>query len=177
MTQPYAPTQPQPQPYQPQPYQPQPYQPQPGYYPPQPPPGYYQPQPAPGYYYPPQPQPQYYYPPQPQPTGEKEYPQLTASTVKGTVLGQAQAQFSAKLINNDGEPIVGQPITFALTDGQQFGIGVTDASGVAHLDSGSHILDPQLWAKALGSGYKVHFQGNKKYMPGDANGKIVPGIG
>lgn len=170
MTQPYAP-QPQPGPYgypQPQP-QPGPW----GYYPPQPQPGpygYYQPQPQPGPY-------GYYYPPQPQPDPEKEYPHLTAATVKGTVLGQAQAQISATLIDNDGQPIKGQPITFTVTDGRQIGTAVTDAAGVAHLDSGSNLLDPLLWVHAIGSGYEAHYQGSKKFMPANARGKIEPGIG
>ncbi|WP_338932166.1 hypothetical protein WEB32_23715 [Streptomyces netropsis] len=164
-----------------QPYAPPPQQP-PGYYPPQQPPGYYQPQP--GYYppqqgyYPPQPQPGYgyYYPPPPQPDVEKEYPQLTAATVKGTVLGQAQAQISAKLISNDGEPIKGQPITFTVSDNRQIGTAVTDATGVAHLDSGSNLLDPLLWFHAVSSGYEVHYQGSKKYMPANAHGKIEPAL-
>ncbi|MEU9119631.1 hypothetical protein AB0C96_07185 [Streptomyces sp. NPDC048506] len=166
--QPYAPPQSQPMPQGYYPPQPQPYYPPQGYYPPPPPP-YYPPQ----GYYPPQPQP--YYPPQHD--GEKEYPQLTAATVKGTVLGQAQAQISAKLIDSDGEPIKGVPITFTVGSGRQIGIGVTDATGVARLDSGSNLLDPLLWAQALGSGYEVQFQGNKKFMPALAHGKIEPGIG
>ncbi|MCF3102287.1 Ig-like domain-containing protein [Streptomyces roseoverticillatus] len=173
MTQPY-PSQPQPGPWG---YPPQP-PPGPGYYPPQPPPGpgYYPPQPPYGYYpYPPQPYP---YPPQPQPQADQEkgYPLLTAATVKGTVLGQAQAQISATLVDNDGEPIKGQPITFTVS-GRQIGMAVTDATGVAHLDSGSNLLDPLMWIHAVGSGYEVHYQGNKKYMPAAAHGKIEPGIG
>ncbi|MGW3209399.1 hypothetical protein [Streptomyces sp. NPDC001135] len=164
-TQPYAPPQP-PYPYPPQfqPYPPQPY--------PYPPQGQYP--------YPPQfqqyPQP-YPYPPQPNGGTDKEYPQLTAATVKGTVMGQAQAQISAKLIDSDGEPIKGVPITFTVGSGRQIGIGVTDATGVAHLDSGSNLLDPILWAQALGSGYEAQFQGNKKYMPALAHGKIEPSLG
>ncbi|ANP54888.1 hypothetical protein J2Z21_001450 [Streptomyces griseochromogenes] len=164
--QPYAP----PQPYQ---YPPQS---QPAWYPypPQSQPYPYPPQQA--YPYPPQFQP-YPYPPQTNGSTEKEYPQLTAATVKGTVMGQAQAQISAKLIDSDGEPIKGVPITFTVGAGRQIGIGVTDATGVAHLDSGSNLLDPLLWAQAIGSGYEVQFQGNKKYMPALAHGKIEPGIG
>ncbi|GHG53276.1 Ig-like domain-containing protein [Streptomyces griseocarneus] len=168
----------------------QPYMPpqQPGYYPPQPPQGY--PQPPQGYPYPPQGYPYPYppqgypypYPPQGYPypmpphDEEKEYPQLSAATVKGTVLGQAQAQISGTLINNDGEPIKGQPISFTVS-GRQIGTAVTDATGVAHLDSGSNLLDPLLWVHAIGSGYEVHYQGSKKYMPATAHGKIEPGIG
>ncbi|MEV5374668.1 MULTISPECIES: Ig-like domain-containing protein [Actinomycetes] len=112
----------------------------------------------------------------PQQTEEKEYPQLTAATVKGTVLGQAQAQISATLITNDGEPIKGQPVTFTVS-GRQIGMAVTDATGVAHLDSGSNLLDPLLWVHAVGSGYEAHYQGSKKYMPATAHGKIEPGLG
>ncbi|GHF44374.1 hypothetical protein GCM10010218_27130 [Streptomyces mashuensis] len=133
--------------------------------------------PPPGPYGFPQPGPYVYYPPQPQPDPEKEYPQLTASTVKGAVLGQAQAQISAKLIDSDGQPIKGQPITFTVSDSRQIGTPVTDATDVAHLDSGSNLLDPLLWAHALGSGYEAHFQGNKKFMPVSARGEIEPGIG
>lgn len=161
--------------------------PPPGYYPPQPPPGayypapgYYPPPPPPGYY-PPQPPPQpgggYYFPPQPQPNEEKTYPKLSAATVKGTVLGQAQAQMSATLLDGDGQPIPNQPISFTLANGRQFGTAVTDSTGVAVLDSGSNILDPVTWVNAIGSGYQVHYAGNKKYMPANAHGKIEPAIG
>ncbi|MEV4923359.1 hypothetical protein [Streptomyces roseoverticillatus] len=159
--------------------------PQPGYFPqpPQgyayPPQGYAYPYPSQAYPFPPQgygyPPPGYPYPMPPH-DEEKEYPQLTAATVKGTVLGQAQAQISATLISNDGEPIKGQPVSFTVS-GRQIGTAVTDATGVAHLDSGSNLLDPLLWVHAISSGYEAHYQGSKKYMPATAHGKIEPGIG
>ncbi|MGE7438689.1 Ig-like domain-containing protein [Kitasatospora sp. NPDC001175] len=169
MTQPIAPPQPQPYYYQPPQHQPQPYyyQPQPGYYY-QPQPGYFNP--THGYYNAPQPYP-------PQPNGEKEYPQLTADDIKGTVGGQAKGTLRATLLDADGTPIKGAPITFSMAGGGRvMGTVATGADGVAMLNSGSNILDPILWAQGLGSGYTAHFAGNKQYMPATASASINPAI-
>ncbi|MGA5130493.1 hypothetical protein QZH56_11580 [Streptomyces olivoreticuli] len=109
---------------------------------------------------------------------EKENVILTASTVRGSLIGMAQAQMSANLTNADGTGIKAQPISFVVTStNQEFGRATTDSNGDANLDSGANISDPQLMASAAFSGYTAVYHGNATYNPAKARGKYIVGLG
>ncbi|MFF2042518.1 hypothetical protein ACFVVX_19025 [Kitasatospora sp. NPDC058170] len=108
----------------------------------------------------------------------KENVQLTCYTVKGTVLGQAQAQLKATLLDSDGVGVQGASIVFVVSNTRrEIGRGTTNGQGDAVAGTGSNILDPTIMLSGVGSGVTAIFNGNKQYLPAEARGTVEPSIG
>jgi len=106
-------------------------------------------------------------------TVHKKHVKLEATSAKGTVIGQAAASGRATLRDTDGEPIQDQEIIFLVTTSrQEVGRSSTDARGVAEINAGSNIGDPQMWLEALGTGFTAVFQGTKEYYPAEAKASV-----
>lgn len=103
----------------------------------------------------------------------KENVHLTTSTVRAGIIGMAQAQLRARLTDLDGEGIAGETVSFVVTSTrEEFGSSTTDDQGVAQLDTGANIADPQIWISAGTSGYTAIYNGSKRYKSQEARGKF-----